>query len=471
MSQTGCGRRRTFEPVFETLERSELEPGSGTGPRSRGREGLPPVPPYLAAGRPVRRRRARRQQVELAPEDPLRRMDDAHAQAGAAFLQILHLICELERTRRWKAEGARDTAHLLCMRYGISAWKAHRMVDAAHALPRLPRLSEALEHGLLGPDKVLELARYATPATEQDLIGWARRVSVTTVRRRGELQERALREQAERLQRERRCTFYLSDGGRRFHLEAELPAAEGARIAAAIEQVASAIPVMPGEEDARYAAARRADALVALCTYGAAGGSSGAAGGEGAGGKDPGTTLLLPRVRATVVLHARVGAQHRLAELEAGGICHPTSAERVSCTGVVEHVHEDRFGRLLSRISQRRTPPSWMVRQVRYRDGGCTFPGCGTRAYTEAHHIRFHRFGGKTTMENLTLLCSFHHRLVHEHGWKIRREASGELSWYRPDGRRHSPGPVLRGADVDGVPELEVFGPFEAEQARDGPDP
>jgi len=240
---------------------------------------------------------------------------------------------------------------------------------------------------------------------------------------------------------------------------------------------------MPGEEDARYAAARRADALVALCTYGAAGGSSGAAGGSGAGGKDPGSTLVLPRVRATVVLHARVGVGHRLAELEGGGICHPTSAERASCTGVVEHLAESRTGRILSRISERRTPPAWMVRQVRYRDGGCTFPGCGTRAFCEAHHIRFHRFGGKTTMENLTLLCFFHHRLVHEHGWKIRREPTGELSWYRPDGRRHSPGPVLRGADVDGAQELEVFGPFEQERgqepwlgltpekARDGPDP
>jgi hypothetical protein len=128
------------------------------------------------------------------------------------------------------------------MRYGISSWKAHRMVAAAHALPRLPRLAEALERGLLGPDKVLELARYATPGTEQDLIGWARRVSVSTVRRRGELAERAMREQAERLERERSCTLYLSDGGRRFHLEAELPAAEGARVAAAIEQVASALP-------------------------------------------------------------------------------------------------------------------------------------------------------------------------------------------------------------------------------------
>jgi hypothetical protein len=413
-------------------------------------------------------------------------MDEAHAQVGAAFLQILHLIPELERTRRFEAEGARDTAHLLCMRYGISTWKAHRMVDAAHAIPRLPHLSEALSSGLLGPDKVLELARYATPGTEQDLIGWARRVSVATVRRRGELQERVMREQAERLERERSCSWYLYDGGRRFHLEAELPAADGARVAAAIEQVASAVPVMPGEEDACYADARRADALVALCTYGPPGGrrgTSGAAGGRKGDGEDPGTTSVLPRVRATVVLHARVGISGHLAELEQGGLVHPASAERLACTGALEHLAESRTGRILHRVAERRHPPAWLVRQVRYRDSGCTFPGCGTRAFCEAHHIRFHRFGGKTTMENLTLLCSFHHRLVHEHGWKIRREQTGELSWYRPDGGRHSPGPVLRGAEVDGVPELEVFGPFEQgrgqesglglapEQARDGPDP
>ncbi|GBC87038.1 hypothetical protein HRbin12_01039 [bacterium HR12] len=106
-----------------------------------------------------------------------------------------------------------------------------------------------------------------------------------------------------------------------------------------------------------------------------------------------------------------------------------------------------------------------MVRQVRYRDQGCTFPGCGTRAFTEAHHIVFYRFGGPTTLENLTLVCSFHHRLVHEHGWRIRRGPEGELTWFRPDGRPHTPGPVLRGAEVDPVEDPVVYGPFGEEDA------
>jgi len=146
------------------------------------------------------------------------------------------------------------------------------MVQAASALERLPHLARALTSGLLGPDKVLELCRFATPATERGLIAWARRVSYGAMRRRGELEERRGREQEERAVRERSCSWYFFDAGRRFHLEADLPAADGARVAAAMEEVARGIPVMPGEEDAAYApAARRADALVALCTRGGAG--------------------------------------------------------------------------------------------------------------------------------------------------------------------------------------------------------
>lgn len=33
--------------------------------------------------------------------------------------------------------------------------------------------------------------------------------------------------------------------------------------------------------------------------------------------------------------------------------------------------------------------PPWMIRQVRYRDRGCRFPGCGTNAFTQAHHIEW----------------------------------------------------------------------------------
>jgi hypothetical protein len=40
------------------------------------------------------------------------------------------------------------------------------------------------------------------------------------------------------------------------------------------------------------------------------------------------------------------------------------------------------------------------------------------------------------------LVCTFHHRLVHEHGWNVEREADGEVRWFRPGGVRYRAGPV-----------------------------
>ena len=44
------------------------------------------------------------------------------------------------------------------------------------------------------------------------------------------------------------------------------------------------------------------------------------------------------------------------------------------------------------------------------RDLGCSFPGCDTPPeWTERHHIVPWSEGGKTDLNNLTLLCSYHH--------------------------------------------------------------
>ena len=55
------------------------------------------------------------------------------------------------------------------------------------------------------------------------------------------------------------------------------------------------------------------------------------------------------------------------------------------------------------------------------RDGGCAFPGCLHTRFLHAHHIKHWLHGGETRLDNLVLLCSFHHHLVHEGGWTISR--------------------------------------------------
>lgn len=181
---------------------------------------------------------------------------------------------------------------------------------------------------------------------------------------------------------------------------------------------------MPDETDACFASARRADALVALCSA------------RIARDADPD--------RATVVIHAPIDALLRDAgscEVEDGPAVHPETVKRMMCNARVQTVLEDGAGNVVGLGRMSREPTAWMIRQVRYRDRGCRFPGCGTRAFTEAHHVVWWRNGGGTNLDNLLLICSFHHRLVHEHGWSVRRDDDGIARWFRGDGTRYHAGP------------------------------
>lgn len=57
------------------------------------------------------------------------------------------------------------------------------------------------------------------------------------------------------------------------------------------------------------------------------------------------------------------------------------------------------------------------------RDGGCLWPDCHQPpAFTEAHHTRqWKRDHGSTDIDDGVLLCRFHHMLLHNNHWEIRR--------------------------------------------------
>jgi hypothetical protein len=361
----------------------------------------------------------------------LHALDEAHRRTGEAHRALLELVAELDRTEAWRDDGARDAAHWLSMRYDISTWKAHRWIGAAHALERLPRLADALSSGTLGIDKVLEVARFATPETEADLVRWAREVSCATVRRRGDVAARTSDEDVRDAESSRTLSWWWTDEGRRLGLEAELPAAQGTIVVRAITRLTEQIPVMPGEEDGCFIEARRADALVALCSG----------------------TLAERDVsdRAMVVVHAPLAALRDAdeadeasvdgCETEEGAPVPLRTVERLLCSARMEAVVTDATDRVVALGRGSRRPPAWMLRQVRYRDRGCRFPGCGTRAFTEAHHLVWWSRGGRTEPDNLLLICSFHHKLVHELGWSVRRDDDGEVRWFRADGTGYRAGP------------------------------
>jgi hypothetical protein len=357
-------------------------------------------------------------------DDGLIRVADAlNRHIAAAQVALLGVIAEVDRRGAWRESGARDLAHWLSIRYGISWWKADRWIKAATALHDLPGTAAALEAGVLGIDKVVELCRFATPETEDELIAWASEATCATIRRRADLEVRAAHDETAEFERNRSLRYWYEDGGRRFGLEARMPSAQGAVVAKALQRVVDQIPVMPAELDGAYIEARRADALLALCSQRIAGDAD--------------------ADRATVVVHASLEALagRRNVETEHGAVMPPEALQRLACDARVQVIAETDAGDAVAFGRARREPSASMLRQLRHRDRGCRFPGCGSTAFANAHHIVWWSRGGTTDLENLVLICGFHHRLVHEHGWTIERTAEGRIRWFRADGSRYRGGP------------------------------
>ena len=89
-----------------------------------------------------------------------------------------------------------------------------------------------------------------------------------------------------------------------------------------------------------------------------------------------------------------------------------------------------------------RTIPPAIRRALMVRDGGgCAFPGCSHTRFLHAHHIKHWLHGGETRLDNLVLICSFHHYLVHEGGWTISRGGDGRFLFQTPDGSPLEPSP------------------------------
>lgn len=74
-------------------------------------------------------------------------------------------------------------------------------------------------------------------------------------------------------------------------------------------------------------------------------------------------------------------------------------------------------------------------RAVFVRDQGCRFPGCalGPR-HCQVHHLELWQTGGRTDLSNAVALCTFHHHVVHRPRWRASLGPRGEFIVHRADG-------------------------------------
>ena len=361
------------------------------------------------------------------------------AHLHAATYRLLTLIAEFDRLRGWEPGGHRSCAHWLAFRTGIDLGAAREKVRAARALSELPQISASMARGELSFAKVRALTRVAKPENEGDLLELARCSTAAQLERTVRAWRRLNRwdeQELERMRHRSRCFSVFPDEDGMYVVRGRLDPEVGAMLMRAVDAASDAL-FRAGTSEEIEPKQRRADAVGLLAERAMA---------VGFGGGDDAPISGNRAERYQVVLHVEAATLEKegepgRSELEDGTRLSAETSRRLSCDASVVRLGEGPDGSLLDVGRKTRTIPPALRRALESRDRGCRFPGCGLR-FTDAHHVRQWADGGATKLDNLVLLCRFHHRLVHEEGYTLHAPRGGRVN--SPDQRLYFLDPRMR---------------------------
>lgn len=356
---------------------------------------------------------------ELVPIEELdRQILSLCVSINVATYELLTAIREFDERVGWLKWGSQSCAEWLAWRCDLSLATAREKVRVAHALKTLPGIASAFSAGELSYSKVRELTRVAETSNEDELVTFALRNTVAHVSERcrelrfgdaasTNIAERAYSRRALRIRRD-------NDRGM-VTMTVELPLDTGDLIDKALDKARDDDAMQLSDVVDTSWSKRQADAFVDMVTEYLSG-----------SGKSAKSDNYL------VTIHVDQSAL----EGNPGRSSVPVeSARRICCDGETVSITENSDGEPLSVGRKSRTIPTAIERAVRSRDGNCCrFPGCRNRRFLNCHHVKHWADGGETAVGNLMLLCTRHHKLVHEGGFRIEKNFQDDWFFARPDG-------------------------------------
>lgn len=379
---------------------------------------------------------------------------------------MLSDIAEFDRAEAWRGDGSLSMRDWLVARCHVSRSRARTLVDAASKVQELPALSGALLNGRLTLDVFAPLATVATRATDADL---AKSADHWTPRQARQLMKemKGATDSSAAAQFERR--FVRFDDERRM-VWAQLTGDAYAVVKSALVGRARRHD-HPSAHDPDYKRfeTRCADALVQICLEQGAGSrrsssrssnrpstqqpdaAAGTSATTGTSATSTGSTPVHGGARTTMVVHTDLerllyGDGYGHASIQGVGPISAEVARRLACNAHITLSFEAPDGTPLDQKRFERDPTEAQRIEIRRRDSGCRFPGCGCKHVTDVHHIVWASKQGPTVMSNLLTLCVAHHSRVHELGWQMDGDAQAEVRFISPNKRVFvsSPSPTWR---------------------------
>lgn len=149
-------------------------------------------------------------------------------------------------------------------------------------------------------------------------------------------------------------------------------------------------------------------------------------------GELPDTAGQRPQLLVTLD-HDRLAAGLGVGTLADGNQLPPSTIRRLACDAGVIPAVLGTAGQVLDLGRTARTAAPAQRRALAVRDRGCRFPGCDRPpGWTDAHHIQTWDNLGPTDLDNLVLLCGFHHLTVHHDGWEVSPGKAGMAPLFAP---------------------------------------
>jgi hypothetical protein len=302
-------------------------------------------------------------------------------------------------------------------RCDLSLNAAREKVRVAHALKLLPDVSAAFATGDLTYSKVRALTRVASSSNEQELVKFALKSTTRCVEERC----RELRygddqsvDDATRAYNRRALTIRHDQARGTMSFQIELPTELGQLVEKALDKARDTTIDDRPEFAKEPWSAKQADALVDVVRNFLSGDSK----------KERSDDHL-------VTVHVD---QSALARGEGRSGLPVETVKRLCCDGHTVAIVENENGEPLNVGRKTRVITKAIERALWARDRHCRFPGCQNKRYVDGHHIEHWSNGGETSLDNLLLLCTRHHRLVHEGGFRIDKDYLDRWTFYRSDG-------------------------------------